>query len=218
MRRWLTLLAALAVIAALVLLRAMVSAPGERAPAEAATAQAAVAPATFTPPATTLPAPAPASPSPAAPAAPRTLDPRSDAFFFRFDEIVPARLTAAAARCYEGARRVHRNQKLTLAFKTHVVAGEVTVSDVTILESTLDYPNLESCFVREVAAVHWHDDALPDWTQDDQLVLRPERGMKKYARDNLDYEGDGPAGPAIMIAGQPAPRSDTATRGGDDDW
>jgi hypothetical protein len=223
--KWITIAGALLVVVVLFLLRAEVMSPGAHAEATAAPAQALPAPAAA-PVVTAAPAPvAPTAPgAPAAPAAPRKLDPQSDAFFYKFDEVVPARLTRAAATCYEGATRVHRNQKLKLGFKTKIVAGEVSVIDVKVLDSTLAYPGLEACFIRQVAAQHWHDDSLPDWEQDDQLVLRPERGMKKYMRENLEYEGDGPTGAALIKAGQAAPTSDSATAsaatagGHDDDW
>jgi hypothetical protein len=151
----------------------------------------------------------------AEPDQPKKLDPQSDAFFYRFDETVPANLTRAAADCYTGGlNRVHRNQKLKLGFKTRIVKGEVTVTELKVLESTLNNPALEACFVQKVTAAHWHDDELPDWTQDDQLVIRPERGMKKFTKENMDYEGDGPIGPAVMKPGQAPPKSDTATREG----
>jgi len=213
-RKWIMAAGAILVIAMLILLRSEVLSPGaSAAPApKALSVSQAVAPAPAPAPLVAIPAPAPA------PVAPKKLDPQSDAFFSKFDEVVPARLTRAAASCYEGARRVHRNKKLTLAFKTKIVAGEVTVTDVKVLESTLDYPGLEACFIREVSSQHWHDDSLPDWEQDDQLVLRPERGMKKFMRDNLAYEGDGPVGPAVRQPGQLPAASDTAQASHDDDW
>src|SRR5262245_33661788 len=123
-------------------------------------------------------------------AAPAKLDPRSDAFFYKFDEVVPNRLTRNAAKCYEGRHgQLHRNQKLSLRFKTKIVNGEVTVHDVTIKESTLNDSALETCFIQEVLRSTWKDDELPDWEQDDELVIRPERGMKKFWRDNVDYVG-----------------------------
>jgi len=60
---------------------------------------------------------------------------------------------------------------------------------VTIKESTLSDPALETCFIQEVQRSSWKDSELPDWEQDDELVLRPERGMKKYWKDNVDYVG-----------------------------
>ena len=99
-------------------------------------------------------------------------------------------LTAQAATCYEGiTKRVHRNQKLSLKFKTKVVNGVVTVHDVTIKENTLDNSALESCFIQQVQRTTWTDASLPDYEAEDELVLRPERGMKKFMRDNVEYQG-----------------------------
>jgi hypothetical protein len=91
-------------------------------------------------------------------------------------------------------RRVHRNQKVKLGYKVKIADGVVSIADVTVVESTIDDAELVACFVREVGKVSWRDDALPDWAQDDELVLRPERGMKKFTAENLAYEGDGPIG------------------------
>jgi len=60
---------------------------------------------------------------------------------------------------------------------------------VTIKESTLEDSALETCFIQEVARSSWKDAELPDWDQDDEVVLRPERGMKKFWKDNMDYVG-----------------------------
>ena len=167
-------------------------------------------------PADAAPAPAPrpqAAPAPEAPAAraqgsglaeaaakvaeetgkPEKVDPASDAFFYKFDDLQPAMLTRNAASCYSGGLgRVGRNAKLKLAFKDKIVNGEVTVTDIKIVESTISDQALVDCFVREVQNTKWHDDSLPDWTQDDELVIRPERGMKKYTKENMEYQGDGP--------------------------
>jgi len=212
MRRWLTPALSIAVIAAAALLWLEL-----RAPAASAAATASPAPArAIAPPVIAPSAPPPSAPPPVEAAAPPerdTLDPQSDAFFYRFDEVVPANLTRAAAACYEGARKVHRNQKLKLGFKVQIVKGTVTITDVKVLQSTLDYPGLEACFIRAVSGVTWTDDELPDWIQDDELVLRPERGMKKYSQENLRYEGDGPTGAPLMTAGQAPPKSDSASPG-----
>ena len=121
------------------------------------------------------------------------IDPQSDEFFYRFDDLQPAMLTRKAATCYTGGlHRVHRNQKLKLTFKDRIKNGVVTVEDVQIAEDTIQDPELVACFVREVQNTKWSDDALPDWVQDDQLVIRPERGMKKYTKENMEYEGSGP--------------------------
>lgn len=167
--------------------------PATRAPRAAdAPVQVAMTAARPTAPAAAAVATAPASDSPPAPvaAAPGKLDPRSDEFFYKFDDVVPNRLTRNAAKCYEGRHgQLHRNQKLSLRFKTRIHDGEVTIHDVTIKESTLGDPALETCFLQEIQRSSWKDAELPDWEQDDELVLRPERGMKKFWRDNVDYVG-----------------------------
>lgn len=151
------------------------------------------------------PAPAPAAPTVSPPLAkavqqvataaaqPGKIDPASDEFFYRFDDLQPAMLTRNAASCYTGGlHRVHRNQKVKLAFKDRIKNGVVTVENVKVVESTIDDPELVACFVKEVQNTQWKDDGLPDWVQDDQLVIRPERGMKKYTKENMEYEGSGP--------------------------
>ena len=121
------------------------------------------------------------------------IDINSDAFFIRFDELVPQLTTRNAAKCYTGGLgRVHRNQKVKLSFKDTIKNGVVTVTDVKVVESTINDQALIDCFVREVAATTWSDDGLPDWQQDDELVIRPERGMKKFTKENMEYEGSGP--------------------------
>jgi len=123
------------------------------------------------------------------------LDPRSDAFFYRFDEAVPPALTAAAAKCYTGGlQRVHRNAKVKLGYQITIENGVLAIADVRVLESTVNNEALEACFVAAVAKVSWRDDALPDWAQHDELVIRPERGMKKFTAENLAYEGEGVVG------------------------
>jgi hypothetical protein len=123
------------------------------------------------------------------------IDPASDAFTYRFDEQVTPQLTMNAAKCYTGGlNRVHRNQKTKLDMKLQIKNGVVTVSDVKIVETTIADKALNDCFVREVAKTTWTDEQLPDWAQDEELVIRPERGMKKFTAENLAYEGDGPIG------------------------
>jgi hypothetical protein len=136
-----------------------------------------------------------AAEEPAAPEAPKKMDVQSDAFFYKFQEVVPAILSRNAAKCYEGvSKRVHRNQKMVLKFKVKIKNGEVTINDVKTDVNTLDNAGLESCFIQEVQRTTWRDDELPDWEAEDELVIRPERGLKKYSRENIEY------------VGQPAPK------------
>ncbi len=123
------------------------------------------------------------------------IDPASDSFTYHFDEAVPPMLTMQAAKCYSGGLYwVHRNQKTKLGYKIQIKDGVVSVHDVKIVETTIDDKALNDCFVAEVAKVTWRDDELPDWEQDDELLIRPERGMKKFTAANLAYEGSGPIG------------------------
>lgn len=196
MGKWLALGGIALLVILLLLWRQMQ--PGEPVPAARKAAPAGGAPQlamAVTKPAPTGPTAAvaepaePSAPSEPAPVQPGKLDPKSDEFFYKFDSVVPKQLTRDAARCYEGRHgTLHRNQKLSLRFKTKIVKGEVTIHDVTIKESTLNDSALETCFIQAVQRATWHDDELPDWEQDDELVLRPQRGMKKYWRENLDAE------------------------------
>lgn len=130
---------------------------------------------------------------------PEKIDVQSDDFFYRFQEVVPAILSRKAAQCYEGRgedQRLHRNQKLVLEFHIKIKDGEVTISDVKPSTNTIKDPALEICFTQAVMRTSWHDDTLPDWEADDQLVIRPERGLKKYMKSNIEY------------VGAPAPRAD----------
>ncbi len=148
---------------------------------------------------------------------PRKFKPESDEFFLQFDDIQPAMLTKQAAKCYKGGiERVHRNQKLKLKFKDKIVNGEVTVEDVQIVESTLNNAALDACMVAAVKGTHWHNDNLPDYEMNDTLLIRPERGMKKFTDANMAYEGKGPIGPAVVKPGWKPPISDTATKSDSD--
>jgi hypothetical protein len=123
------------------------------------------------------------------------IDPASDSFTYRFDERVSPSLLMNAAGCYTGGiNRVHRNQNTKLTMKIQIKDGVFSVKDVKIAASSIGDKALNDCFVREVAKTTWTDEQLPDWEQDEELVISPERGMKKFTKENLAYEGDGPIG------------------------
>lgn len=124
--------------------------------------------------------------------APKKVDVSSDEFFRMFDDPQPQLLTRHAAKCYTGGlKRVHRNQKVKLRFTNHIKDGEVFVTDVKVVdaETTMKDPETIACFVREVGKAHWHNDELPDYDAPDELIIRPERGMKKHTAENLSYVG-----------------------------
>jgi len=123
----------------------------------------------------------------------KKIDVQSDEFFYKFQEMVPARLSRNAVKCYEGiSKRVHRNQNVVFKFKVSIKDGVVTIKDTAVERSTLGDGNaaLETCFLQEIARTTWTDEALPDWEADDQLTISPERGLKKYTRENMEYVGE----------------------------
>jgi len=126
------------------------------------------------------------------------LDPASDAFFYREEAIAP-RFTAQAAKCYTGGlHRVHRNAKVKLGFAISIKDGLISAKDVHVIESTVNDKTLENCFAKQVAMTAWRDDEMPDYlSKDEELVIRPERGMKKFTKENLEYQGDGPIGKLV---------------------
>ena len=131
-------------------------------------------------------------PAPVENGKPAKIDPAGDEFFYKFIEVTPAVLSREVVKCYDGraeAQRLHRNQKLTLEFKIKIKDGEVTISNVREKANTLNDPALTTCFTQAVQRKTWHDDSLPDWEGDDQLVIRPERGLKKYMKSNIEYVG-----------------------------
>lgn len=123
------------------------------------------------------------------------IDPASDSFTYRFDERVSPSLLMNAAGCYTGGiNRVHRNQNTKLTMKIQIKDGVFSVKDVKIAASSITDKALNDCFIREVAKTTWTDEQLPNWEQDEELVISPERGMKKFTKENLAYEGEGPIG------------------------
>jgi hypothetical protein len=159
---------------------------------EPPTAVAVTSPSPGTPavkPVVVAPAAEPAEPPVAE--ANKKLDPMGDEFFYKFTELVPAMVSRQAAICYNGKLGTkHRNQKLTLKYNVRVRNGVVTLQDIKVDVSTLNDPALESCFIQQVARTTWNNPALPDYDWPDELVIRPERGLKKYLKENIDYVGE----------------------------
>lgn len=201
MSRWLALPAALLIVALILLWRsAGDDSHADATPTAVATPQPPLATIATVPAKAPEPAKQPDPPPQPGKLDPGKLDPMGDEFFYRFVEQVPKRLTREAAECYSHRTgTLHRNQKLVLAFNVKIRDGKVTVSDVKIKDkdedgnpaNTLADPALESCFIQKVARAGWVDPELPDYDwPDEQLVLRPERGMKKYWKSNTEYVGE----------------------------
>lgn len=137
---------------------------------------------------------------------PKKLEKASDEFFYAFTEKVPKVLSKDAAECYAGKLGTkNRNAKLVLNFNVKVRSGKVRVEDVKVAMSTLNDPALESCFIQKVARSGWEDPSLPDEDWPDELVIRPERGLKKYVKENVEYVGDETH--KMTVPPAPAPRT-----------
>ncbi len=155
-------------------------------------AVAAAEPSTSAPPASAKPVVEAAIAAPA-PEPVKKIEVESDEFFYKFQEVVPAVLSRNAVKCYEGiTKKVHRNQNAVYKFKVKIKDGVVTIKDAAVERSTLGDGNaaLETCFLQEIARSTWSDPELPDWEADDQLTISPERGLKKYTRENIEYVGE----------------------------
>lgn len=123
----------------------------------------------------------------------KKIDVESDEFFHKFQEVVPAVLSRNAVKCYEGiSKRVNRSQSVVYKFKVKIKDGVVTIKDTAVERSSLGDGNsaLETCFLQEIARSTWTDAELPDWEAEDQLTISPERGLKKYTRENIEYVGE----------------------------
>lgn len=113
---------------------------------------------------------------------PKKLDPASEEFFLRFDEMIASRLTKEAASCYRGNQQ--RDQKVKFSFIKHVKDGRVTLSNVKIVTSTLTDPTLQSCMFDKVANFNnWKDDEFPDITGLEDEVLIRIRALKKHQQE-----------------------------------
>lgn len=112
---------------------------------------------------------------------PQKLDPKSDEFFRRFDDMIAAKLTAEAATCYNGGKE--RDQKVKFSFRAVIRDGRVTIRDVKQMVSTMNDPALERCMLEKVAGfAKWKDDAFPDYEMDDEVLIRV-RALKKYKQE-----------------------------------
>lgn len=117
----------------------------------------------------------------------------SDEFQIQFRDVIPQVATRNAMKCYTGGlRTVHRNAKIKFTTKDVIKNGEVTIVDVKLVESTVNDPEMVACMQKEIAATHWHDDKLPDVTEEDMVLVRPERLVNKFSKEAMAYEGSGP--------------------------
>lgn len=110
------------------------------------------------------------------------LDPKSQEFFLRFDEMIAGRLTKEAAGCYRGGK--HRDQKIKFSFIKRIRDGRVMITDVKTVVTTLNDPELERCMFEKVANfASWKDDEFPDIDGLEDEVLIRIRALKKYQQE-----------------------------------
>ena len=118
----------------------------------------------------------------------RKLDPKSYAYANRMDDQIPTHLYAEASRCYKGG--LQRDQRIDLTYKIRVDNGKIALSDVQVVESTLNDPALESCVVSTVANATWRDDELPDLHETGDLYMRVA-GFSAYLANAEDDDSAG---------------------------
>ncbi len=112
----------------------------------------------------------------------KKLDPAGQEFFLRFDEMIAPRLTKEAASCYRGGK--NRDQKVKFSFVKHVKDGRVTITDVKMVTSTMNDPDLERCMLEKVANFNnWVDPEFPDVDGLEDEVLIRVRALKKYQQE-----------------------------------
>jgi hypothetical protein len=137
-------------------------------------------------------------PAPADPAKEK-MDPQSDEFFYKHDEIVVPTMMRQAVKCWENLTptkraEFNRTQSMVAKFKQHIRNGVVTITDLEVERSSIKDPALEACFVQQLRSTTWTNPRLPDWDQEDTIKLGP-RTLKKYTRENI--EADGPEAPPL---------------------
>jgi hypothetical protein len=131
-----------------------------------------------------------AEPAPLAPGETKKMDVQSDEFFYKFQEATPKILSAQAAKCYDGREgSLTGNARLALEFHIKIKDGHVTISNVHQKSNSIGDQALVACFTQAVQRGEWTDKDLPDWEADDELVINPERGLKKYLQSNINYVG-----------------------------
>jgi hypothetical protein len=96
-------------------------------------------------------------------------------------------------QCYTGGiHSLQRHAKVKFTVKDVIKNGEVTITDVKLAEKTFDDPEMIACMQAEIAKTHWHDDRLPDYTEDDIVLMRPGSLVNKFSKEAMSYEGSGP--------------------------
>lgn len=105
----------------------------------------------------------------------------------RVDVIVPAKIRALAADCYDGG--LDPDLTIKVNYRLRVLRGKLFTQNVHIEKSELgDHPELERCIVAAVETAEWRDDEMPDFDEDEELFIRL-RTLSKY-KDRGDEGGE----------------------------
>lgn len=118
----------------------------------------------------------------------------SDEFFFTFQDVVTQVLTRnAVSNCYLGGlHSVDRHAKVKFELKETIKDGKMVVSDVKMVESTINDPQMIACFQKEIEKSTMANGRWPDYVQPDMVLIRPESNSHKFSKEAMSYEGSGP--------------------------
>ena len=181
-----------ALIALVVLLWLQIHAPAEAAPVVAAPAPAPAA-APVAPPTEQAKLGSALAKVAAAEDKPKKYETDSDAFFFAYQDVVTQVASRNAMSCYHGGiKSLQRHAKVKFSVKDVIKDGEVTFANVKVAETDINDPELIACMAKEIEKTHWHDDHLPDWNEDDIVLIRPGSLVNKFGKEAMSYEGSGP--------------------------
>jgi hypothetical protein len=127
--------------------------------------------------------------NPAAPdAEPGVFRPRSTEFWDRVDEVGRDHLVGSVTDCYKGGEDLKAKIKVT--YRLSIVKHEVTLRDVTLVESTVVDKRFEDCVVSTLAKLRWTDEEMPDFEtpateEPEDFLLRVENLKRHFKGQKL---------------------------------
>jgi hypothetical protein len=116
------------------------------------------------------------------------LNPKSQAYAHRMDDLIPTHLYAEASHCYKGGGK--RDDRLDLTYRIRVNNGAVSLFDVRVSDSTLADAELQRCILDTVSHAQWRDDQLPDLQEEGDLYMRVA-GFTAYLANADDDDAAG---------------------------
>ncbi len=127
-------------------------------------------------------------------AKPDKMESDSDEFFYTFQDVVTQVVTRnAVSKCYQGGiHSVDRHAKVKFTFKETIKNGKMAVTDVKMVESTINDPPMIACFQHEIESSVMENARWPDYEQPDMVLIRPGSNAQKFSKEAMSYEGSGP--------------------------